>query len=122
MLYIKDTIEYNNPETNYDFVITTQNKLYSINLDKFEESNGKFIFTEITFSNEKIKINFKTDTYNYYLVGNVFDKKFIVYFMKRYYFRIVDNYTIKIIDNDVNTNSFDETQKVVFTMNNYELH
>jgi hypothetical protein len=117
--YIKDSIEYKHPVLDYDFVITTKGNLYSINKDQFEESPGKFIFTEILINNEKIKINFKTDKYNYYLVGNKLDRKFMVYFMKKHYYRSINNYIIRYVDNDVNSGEFNELQSIVFSENGY---
>ena len=119
IIYVKNTMEYRHPELNYDFVITTKGNLYSINEDRFEESHGKFIFTEIYFGDRKEKINFKTDRYNYYLVGNKLDHRFIVYFMKKYYSCQVDKYTVKFVDNDVNSGEFNELQTVVFSQNGY---
>ena len=120
IIYVKDSIEYIHPILNYDFVITTKGNLYSINEDKFEESQGKFIFTEIYFGNdEKLKINFKTDRYNYYLSGNRMDAKFIVYFMKKYYSRLINHYVIKFVDNDVNSGEFKDSQSVIFSLDGY---
>jgi hypothetical protein len=121
VIYVKDSIEYKNPVLDYDFAITTKGNLYSINEDKFEESQGKFIFTEIYFgNNEKMKINFKTDRYNYYLTGNKLDAKFIVYFMKKYYSCIVNKYVVRYVDNDVNSGEFNELQSIVFSQNGYK--
>jgi hypothetical protein len=121
IIYIKNNIEYKNPVLDYDFVITTKGSLYSINEDKFEESQGKFIFTEIYLSDRKEKIHFKTDRYNYYLVGNKLDQKFIVYFMNKYYSRSINNYIIRYVDNDVNSGEFNESQSVVFSSSGYTI-
>jgi hypothetical protein len=120
-IYVKDNNEYSHPIFDYDFMITTKGNLYSINKHEFEESQGKFIFTEIYLSdrNEKIKINFKTDRYNYYLSGNKLDHKFIVYFMKKYYSRSINKYIVRYVDNDVNSGEFNESQSVVFSQNGY---
>jgi hypothetical protein len=121
-IYVKDTIEFSHPVFEYDFVITTKGNLYSIDKHKFEESQGKFIFTEIYFGNEeKLKINFKTDRYNYYLTGNKLDKKFIVYFMKKYYSRSINNYIVRFVDNDVNNGEFNDKQIVIFSQNGYTI-
>jgi len=120
---VKDAIEYSHPIFDCDFVITTKGNLYSINKHEFEESQGKFIFTEIYLSDrkEKIKINFKTEHYNYYLVGNKLDQKFIVYFMKKYYSHSINNYIIRYVDNDVNSGEFNESQSVIFSQNGYTI-
>ena len=120
LIYVKDSIEYKSPIIDYDFVITTKGNLYSINEDRFEESQGKFIFTEICFGNgTKMKINFKTDNFNYYLSRNKFDKKFMVYFMNKYYNHSINEYIVKFVDNDVNSGEFNESQSVVFSENGY---
>jgi len=120
-IYVKDNHEYSHPVFDYDFVITTNGNLYSINKHEFQESQGRFIFTEIYFGERKEKINFKTDRYNYYLVGNKLDQKFIIYFMKKYYSLHVDKYTIKFVDNDVNSGEFSDQQSVLFSKNGYHI-
>lgn len=122
LIYVKASLEYKHPVLDYDFVITTKGNLYSINEDKFEESQGKFIFTEIYFSDRKEKIHFKTDKFNYYLVGNKLDHKFIVYFMKKYYSLYVDKYTVKFVDNDVNSGEFSNSEIVTFSSSGYTIH
>jgi hypothetical protein len=48
--------------------------------------------------------------YDFFVVGNCFDKTFLTYFMKKYYeIDVKDNYILKILDNNVNTILFDES-------------
>lgn len=119
IIRVKDSIEYKCSGLNYDFMIATKGNLYSIN--QFEESQGRFIFTELLTNGEKIKINFKTDNYNYYLSGNKLDRKFMVYFMKKYYSRSIDVYTVSFIDNNVKNGEFNQSQSVVFSQDGYTI-
>lgn len=82
----------------YDFIIVTENdnkehpytnkrilkKIEDWN-NSFEESNIKFFLVEVQCQNELIPIDFKTGDYNFYLVNNVIDEKFIIYFLTTYY-------------------------------------
>ena len=77
--------------TEYDFIIVTENdnkehpytntrilkKIEDWN-NSFEESNIKFFLVEVQCQNELIPIDFKTGDYNFYLVNNVIDEKFIL--------------------------------------------
>jgi hypothetical protein len=66
----------------------------------FEESNVKFIMAELSVGDQKLE--FKTNKYNYYITDNVFDSKFIRYFLRKHYKIDSDNYEIYIIDHNVN--------------------
>ena len=109
----------------YDFIIISDNinkehsytnkrilkKLEDWN-DLVEESNVKFILVEVLCKNQEtqnpkqIKIDFKTDNYNFYVVNNVFDEKFIIYFLTTYYSEEVkdvelQNISITILDANI---------------------
>ena len=43
---------------------------------EYIESTVKFILSEVNILGEKMEIDFKTDTYNYYINNNIFDYKF----------------------------------------------
>jgi hypothetical protein len=72
---------------------------------EYEESNVKFILFQIKINETFIKIDLKTDKYNFYIVNNIIDKKFLMYYL-RCYSNVdlnynIDNYkyfNIKIID------------------------
>ena len=60
----------------------------------------------------------KSDTYNYYIVNNIIDKKFLKYYLKNYAsasmtseeineINEINTFHVKIIDNDVNIETFD---------------
>lgn len=89
--------------------------------NKFEESNVKFILVEFIVGEKTFKINLKTDTYNYYLIGNKLTKDFFIYFINEHLlskyeqqnFDKNEQYLLKIIDGNVNTFT------VNFTNNEY---
>jgi hypothetical protein len=68
-----------------------------------------------------IKIDFSDNnkSYNFLVVGNCFDKTFLTFFMKNYYeVDVKHKYTLKILDNNVNTLLF-ESSDIVHIENNY---
>ena len=123
----------------YDFIIYSDNSKSCVNKvlfnifynlsDKkepiYEEANYKFIQTEIIIHNDiHIIVNFKTAENNYLIVNNKLDKKFIIYFLKKYH-NITDlettNYTVKIIDHNVNIIEFDSSKTLIINKNDYIL-
>jgi hypothetical protein len=64
-----------NEYTNY--IISRYQKLPQ----HYEVSNIKFIMVELQIGDNKLKIDLKTDTENYYIVQNVFDKDFFKYYL-----------------------------------------
>jgi hypothetical protein len=110
---IKDTNSYlfldiKNNKTNY---ITTNSYVFP---NDYELSNIKFLLVELVINNKKFKIDLKTENDNYYIVSNVFDKNFFLYFMFNYshtfeekivYHEIlesIDTAKINLIDHKVN--------------------
>lgn len=90
------------------------------------QSNYKFILSEITINDKKIVIHFTTDKYNYLIVHNKLDKDFIIYFLKTHYNELIkdleiENYTIKIIDHNVNIVEFDNTKSLLINKSGYEI-
>ena len=66
-------------------------------------SNIRFILAELSANNQTIKLDFAGHNDNYYVVGNIFNSRFIDYFVHRYYkVDSLANYTLNIIDNNVN--------------------
>ncbi len=83
-----------------------------------EFSDIKFMLVEIKIGdNEPHKIDLKNDEFNYYLIGNKFNKQFFIYYLRNYLNvkEIDDNkFSIKIIDQDVKTIELDFTDKNEF--------
>lgn len=83
-----------------------------------ELSDIKFMLVEIKIGdNEPHKIDLKNDEFNYYLIGNKFNKQFFIYYLRKYLNvkEIDDNkFSIKIIDHDVKTIQFEFTDNNEF--------
>lgn len=106
ILYI--FLDYKNECTNY-IISRSLNFNYGC-----QTSNIKFIMVELDLGDKKFKIDLKTDTENYYIVSNVFDKDFFLYYMfdhshnyeeKIIYedlLKLIENAKVTIIDHNVN--------------------
>jgi hypothetical protein len=95
-----------------------------------EVSDIKFLLVELKIGeNISHKINLKTDEFNFYMVGNRFTKQFFVYYLKEILkineeIKDDDKFSLKLIDNDVNTVELDFTDKnesILFEKNGYKL-
>jgi len=66
----------------------------SLNFNKkYETSNIKFIMIEIEVGDNLFKIDLKNDKENYYIVQNVFDKDFFLYYLLYYSHNYKTTYT-----------------------------
>ena len=91
---------------------------------KYEVSDIKFMLVEIKINDGFYKLNFKTDSYNYYVVNNRLDRQFFIYFLKKYqiYDFANDNieefasFHVKMIDQNVNVREFEITQSKFITI------
>lgn len=96
----------------------------------YENSNIKFILSELVIGDKSIKVDFKTDSYNYYIVNNVFEQSFLKFFIKEYYFDEIkdienieeklDSMILKIIDHNASTETFDKENIVKIEKKNYK--
>jgi len=99
-------------------------------LINYEKSKIKFILSELVIGDKCIKIDFKTDSYNYYIKNNVFEQGFLKYFIKKYYFDEIkdveniedslDSMLLKIIDHNASTETFDDKNILKIDKNNYK--
>ena len=87
---------------------------------KYDISTIKFMLLEVSINNKTYKITLKSDTYNYYIVDNVFDKKFFIYYLKNHNTdtlynedmnTVKDKINIKLIDNNVNVRELEITDE-----------
>jgi hypothetical protein len=90
----------------------------------YQISSVQFILFELRFTvkteTKCIVVLLKSDTYNYYIVNNIIDKKFLKYYLKNYAYDSVtseeineiNTFHVKIIDNDVNIEIFDIKNEV----------
>jgi len=95
-----------------------------------EVSDMRFLLVELKIGeNNLYKINLKTTEFNMYIVGNRFTKPFFIYYLKQILenneeIKDDDNFSVKIIDNDVNTvelNFTDKNESILLEKNGYKL-
>ena len=123
--------------SNYDEVNKITNKIIFTKIPdendfNYTISNVKFVLVEVEMNNKIIKIDFKTDTYNYYIVDNVISEKFLEYFIKKYYphekIRFQQPFCemkLKILDHNVEKQEFDSKTTLQINKDDYikiELH
>ena len=85
----------------------------------YEVSNIKFVLLEVKLNDNTYKIDLKSDVSNYYIVNNIFDKNFFIYYLKNYQLCAltnedidkIDKFDIKLIDQDVNIRELEITDK-----------
>ena len=123
----------------YDFLVDTSKYhqvLYKCLPNDFEDytlSSVEFIMSELCINNEKLQIKFtnKHDHYTYAIVDNVIDVNFLMYFIRKHYHdkfcekfnmpitQLVEGYTLKIMDNNVNMISVCENQALCYLKDSY---
>ena len=85
----------------------------------YEVSNIKFLLLEVKLNDKKYKIDLKNLERNYYIVNNIFDKNFFIYYLKNYQLcslineevEKIDKFDINLIDQDVNIRELEITDK-----------
>ena len=103
--------------------------------ENYELSDTKFIMVELKLGDKKFKIDLKTNNTNYYVVSNVFDKDFFIYYMFNHSHNyknklesdelscLIENGIVTILDDKVN--SFDvylkKNQSVIILKNGFEI-
>ena len=89
--------------------------------------------SELCINNEKLQIKFtnKHEHYTYAIVDNVIDVNFLMYFIRKHYHdkfcekfnipvtQLVQGYTLKIMDNNVNTITIRENQSLCYLKDSY---
>lgn len=108
------------------------NKIYLetrpiLNNGKLDYKLSKFTFMmiELEHNNEKYKIELKNDEYNYYIVNNSLNKHFFKYYLKNILKASINNdnfdYTVTIIDNNVNFITLLPDQHIIFGEHDYTI-
>ena len=88
----------------------------------YEISNIKFILFEVKITDKLFKIDLKTDKYNFYIVNNIIDKRFLLYFLINYQYCKLNNINdiekidVKIIDHNVNIKELEITNTKFITI------
>lgn len=102
----------------YDIPATINYKLSSI----------KFLYMSLTHDDIICNIDLVTEKFNFYIVGNIIDKLFILYYMK-YHLRAncsdihLDNFNYKLsfCDQNANFQTIDHTSYITIEENNYKI-
>ena len=126
----------------YDFLVDTS-KYHQVlhkclpssfnNFDNYTLSSVEFIMSELCIGDKKLQIKFtnKHDGYTYAIVENVIDVNFLMYFIRKHYHdkfcekfnmpvtQLVEGYTLKIMDNNVNTITIRENQSLCYLKDSY---
>jgi hypothetical protein len=118
--------------SDYDSETKTTNKII---MDDFKnefvytKSNVTFILAEMIIEDKTIKVDFQTAEYNYFIENNTFSHAFLVYFMKQHYYNEIKdfkdkdqfvNMTLKIIDSNVTSETFDSKTLLLICKDNYK--
>jgi hypothetical protein len=123
----------------YDFLVDTSkyhqvlHKCLPNDFEDYTLSSVEFIMSELCIGAEKLQIRFtnKHDHYTYAIVDNVIDLNFLMYFIRKHYHdkfceqfnipvtQLVEGYTLKIMDNNVNTITICENQSLCYLKNSY---
>jgi len=145
--FVKEVSAHSN-DVDYDFIIysnydevnkivnkTIFTKMPSESDFQYTTSDIRFILSEVEINDKTIKIDFKTDNYNYYIVNNVINPKFLEYFLKKYHSREIMDFhefekpfqdmKLKILDHNVEKQEFDLKHVLKINKGDYskiELH
>jgi hypothetical protein len=87
-----------------------------------EKTDYTFVLFEVIIDEETYKIELKSDTYNYYVVGNVFNKTIISYLLKTYFdLDDVTEYKVRLLDHNVESIEFDEQKSLELNKEAYKI-
>lgn len=134
--YITDTeklaIDQNIPD-DYLFAIYTRldddntmrkNRIYKRLPEIYDcdETNYRFVLIEVKYGDTTFKLNFDHAKTTYYVVNNEFDSTVIRYLMKTGLdIELPEQYTVCILDHNVNRIEFDETKVLRLNKADYEV-
>ena len=124
-----------NDEKKYDLLILSDKKENSECVNKIHytecpkttdyiNSNIKFLSMEISYNNNSYPIELKNNTYDHYIVNNILNKDFFKYYLVNVLnVEIKDDnfdYTVSIIDHNVNIIELRSTSQIVIKQTDYE--
>jgi hypothetical protein len=122
----------------YDFIIYSEkdyemdkiNKVFYSHFPQLFDytiSNIKFLSFFLYYNNTSIEIELFNQIYNYYIINNIINKQFIIYYllnikkMKDFSFNCFSEfkYKLQLIDHNVNILHLDETDEIIIEKKNY---
>jgi len=87
-----------------------------------DETSYKFILIEVKYGDTIAKLKFDNPKMTYYVVNNEFDSNVIRYLMQAEFdVELPEQYTVSILDHNVNRIEFDETQLLRLNKDDYEV-
>lgn len=87
-----------------------------------DETSYKFILIEVKYGDTIAKLKFDNAKTTYYVVNNEFDSNVIRYLMQTEFdVELPEQYTVSILDQNVNRIEINETQVLKFNKNDYEI-
>lgn len=134
--YITDTEELaidKNIPTEYKFAIYTRltndnmvrkKRIYKKLPEVYDcdETSYKFILIEFKYDDKTVKIALSSAKSTYYVVNNEFDSVFFQYLLATEYdVELPEQYTVYILDHNVNRIELNETQLLKLNKDNYEV-
>ena len=94
----------------------------------FDVSKITFIALYLNYNDIRYNIILKTEAFNYYLVGNIIDKRFVQYYINNilklpFYYKeeAMDSYQLELMDHEVNMISLNACQSIVIEKNKYNI-
>ena len=142
----KDFLDKYITDIKYDFVIFSDNanshknkcvnkkiaKILNSETSSYDytESSIRFVLIECHIYNNIYKVYLKNDTQNYYIVDNIIDFNFMMYYLKQHLNIKIENidelvnmnFSINIIDQDVNIIKLEKpTDYILIKKDNYDL-
>jgi hypothetical protein len=87
-----------------------------------DETSYKFILIEVKYGDTIAKLKFDNPKTTYYVVNNEFDSNVIRYLMHEDFdVELPEQYKVCVLDHNVSSVEFDETQAVRLNKDNYEI-
>lgn len=87
-----------------------------------DETSYQFVLIEVKYGDTTFKLNFDHAKTTYYVVNNEFDSNVIRYLMTREFnAELPEQYTVCILDHNVNRIEFNETQVLRLNKDDYEV-
>ena len=123
-----DIIIYHHFNKNIFMITYNKNNIpFDLNECDYHYTNFKFIQIEVNIRDISFLIDLKTEEYNFYITDNFIDSNLIIYILKTYYSKKIENlnnedlmnYTLKIIDHEVNVIEINNTDILYFHQSNY---
>lgn len=117
----------------FDFIIYSDNTLYNDNhINKiiyysipkdfnYTKTNFKFIIVNLLQNNHNFQLNLSNNNYNYYIVNNVINDKFLLYFLnniEKCKIQLTD-YTLQIMDHNINEIEVLSNESLIFNNDDY---